>query len=544
VNPNVHENAETMNPTPTRVLCLGIDAASPKLLRTWAAEGFLPNLRALMDRGLSGTIAGVDGFFVGSTWPSFYTGTFPSRHGFHYLVQLQPGSYSFHRPADHGISWIEPFWTHLSRAGKRVAILDVPLSRLDPTINGIQTVEWGGHDSVYGFQALPSRTFDTIRSRFGSHPLGPTCDGDRRTAEDFEAFVERLLEGVRRKTDLTRHFLREGGWDLFLQVFTESHCVGHQCWHLHDDGHPGYDAEVAAATGDPMLRVYQAVDEAVGEIMEDAGDATIFVFSGHGMAHFHGAQGLLTDILFRLGVATPEKNAPPRPTLRSGALAVARWVWKALPHGLREGLRPLRDRVLDRGSTEGAMPELGVDFSSSLCFPVPNGLAVGGIRLNLRGREPQGTLGTDEVEQFCGSLARRLLAFRHEPTGAPLIRRVHRTSEMYSGEHLGDLPDLLVEWDDTVPLGSVHLGRGGGAVVSAWSEETGSLEKINDWGRSGEHRVRGMFIAAGRGVEPGVLSRDVPITDLAPTLGRLVGVEIPSCDGTAIPELVSTRSAS
>ena len=48
-----------------------------------------------------------------------------------------------------------PFWSHLSRAGRRVAILDVPLTRIDPSINGLQVVEWGGHDSVYGFQTWP-----------------------------------------------------------------------------------------------------------------------------------------------------------------------------------------------------------------------------------------------------------------------------------------------------------------------------------------------------------------------------------------------------
>lgn len=93
-----------MTGAPARVLCIGLDAASSDLVRRWAGMGELPTLRSLMERGITSEVAGVDGFFVGSTWPSFYTAASPARHGFHYLLQLQPGSYSFHRPGDHGIS--------------------------------------------------------------------------------------------------------------------------------------------------------------------------------------------------------------------------------------------------------------------------------------------------------------------------------------------------------------------------------------------------------------------------------------------------------
>jgi predicted AlkP superfamily phosphohydrolase/phosphomutase len=75
-----------------RVLVLGIDAGSAPLIEAWAAEGVLPNLRALMARGVVGRTESVEGFFVGSTWPSFYTGASPAEHGIHSLVQLRAGT--------------------------------------------------------------------------------------------------------------------------------------------------------------------------------------------------------------------------------------------------------------------------------------------------------------------------------------------------------------------------------------------------------------------------------------------------------------------
>ncbi|MGH7647001.1 MAG: alkaline phosphatase family protein, partial [Gemmatimonadaceae bacterium] len=64
--------------THARLLILGIDAASPDLLDAWVADGTMPNLAAVVARGLTGRVRGLDGFFVGSTWPSLVTGTNPA----------------------------------------------------------------------------------------------------------------------------------------------------------------------------------------------------------------------------------------------------------------------------------------------------------------------------------------------------------------------------------------------------------------------------------------------------------------------------------
>jgi predicted AlkP superfamily phosphohydrolase/phosphomutase len=525
---------------PARLVVLGIDAASPALLERWIDDGTLPNLAALARRGVSGRIGGVEGFFVGSTWPSLYTGTNPARHGVHYLVQLEPGTYALHRVAEGDFVRRDAFWTAASRAGRRVAVLDVPLTKLDPTLHGVQVVEWGGHDSLYGFRTSPPALADELRARHGTHPLGPSCDGVRRTAEDWGAFVDRLLVGARRKSEWTRELLARGGWDLLVQVFTETHCVGHQSWHLHDATHPAHDREIAARLGDPLARVYQAVDAALGEVVAAAGEeARVVVCSAHGMAHWYGAQFLLREILVRLGATTP--LAPPAEP-RGRRLAAG--VWRRLPEAVR---RPLRAAVRGAGGAARvpapndprALPSLGVDPSRSWCFPLNNGLAVGGIRLNLVGREPSGTLRPGaEADAFCDALEAELLAVVDERTGRPLVRRVRRTDDLCAGEHRDALPDLLVEWSDEVPTGSTALAGGAGAVVRARSPRIGMVEGANDYGRTGEHRPGGWLVAAGPGIAPGRLAGVPSAYDLAPTLAAMLDVELPGTDGAPIAELL------
>jgi predicted AlkP superfamily phosphohydrolase/phosphomutase len=528
-----------MSAAPARVIVVGIDAASPALLDRWIDDGTLPHLAALTARGITARTRGVDGFFVGSTWPSLYTATTPARHGVHYLTQLRSGTYQLYETARESFVNTPPFWRALHAAGLRQAILDVPLTRLETVLNGVQVVEWGGHDALYGFRTFPPTLAVELEARHGRHPQLSSCDAANRSTADYRDFIERLELGIERKTTWTRELLSAGGWDLFMQVFTESHCVGHQCWHLHDHNHPAHDAAAAAALGDPLRRVYQAIDRAIGTIVAQAGDATVMVLSAHGMAHWYGAQFMLRDILVRLGaaVALPSPASLNGPRARTGQLARA--VLRRLPEPAQRLARSTVQRLRGGGSDADAAPTIPVDVTRSRCFPHANGLAVGGIRLNLAGREPDGVLQPGvEADAFVERLTDQLLAIIDERTGAPLIRSVRRTSDLYEGDQLEQLPDLLVEWSDTAPTGTTALAGGAAASVTARSRDLGVLVGTNDYGRTGEHRPGGWLVVAGPGITTARLSRDVSLLDVAPTIAALLGVTLTDVDGRPIRELI------
>ncbi len=525
----------------TKLLVIGIDAASPALIERWAREGKLPALRRLIDRGSFGTVRGVEGLYIGSTWPSFYTGLNPAGHGFYRIEQLRPGTYGPVRPLDNpGGLGGTPFWQRASAAGRRVAVLDVPLTRLEP-VNGIQSVEWGGHDVLFGFCTWPPELADEILARYGAYPLPSNCDANRRTAEDFETWVDGLERAVATKTDLTLDVLQREPWDLVMQVFTEAHCVGHQCWHLHDPDHPSHDPEIRAAVGDPLERVYRAIDQGIGRIVEQAGDAMILVMSAHGMSHFRGAQSVLPEILFRLGATVRPPEPRPRPTgMRPGLKRAARRAWRGLPDGVRDSLQPLRNRfgppVLPR-----KIP-IRADLSASRCFPIPNGFPVAGIRLNLAGREPEGVLQPGpEAQAFCQELRSDLLAIVDERTGQPLVADVYETGALYHGAHSDALPDLLVEWARSPATGTTAHAGGRGSQVRATSPKIGTVEGTNTWRRTGEHVPTGMFVCAGPRVAAVLEAQSVSVLDFYPTLCRLMDIPQPDVDGDVIPAMAPPR---
>jgi predicted AlkP superfamily phosphohydrolase/phosphomutase len=179
-----------------------------------------------------------------------------------------------------------------------------------------------------------------------------------------------------------------------------------------------------------------------------------------------------------------------------------------------------------------------VDVTASRCFAVPNGAPIGGIRLNLAGREPHGVLEPGRAaDELCAELERDLRAIVDERTGAPLIAAVHRTDALHGGPRRDALPDLLVEWSATPPTGTTALANGRGARIRASSAKIGTVEGTNRYARTGEHVPTGMFIYAGPGAPRGRREQPVAITDFYPTICALLGVAAPAA-GSPIPEIV------
>jgi predicted AlkP superfamily phosphohydrolase/phosphomutase len=503
----------------TKILFIGIDSADGDLIRTWAAAGILPTFRSLFERATCGTTTNPPGLFVGSIWASFSTGVSPGRHGRFWFRQLRSGTYQIFRHRPHEIR-APLFWDTLSRAGRRVAIIDVPETHRADGLNGIQLVDWGTHaPDLPGFCTWPPSLAKDVTARFGRDPVG-LCDRRWGSAEALTTLREDLLTRVQRKAELSSHFLAQENWDFFLTTFTESHCVGHQFWHLHDPTHPRHDVALARTLGDPLKDVYVAIDAAVGRLVAQAGaDARVFVLCSHGMGPCYGGNFLLDDVLRRLEGAPPAMN-------KGRWFDALLWCWQHIPRVLRTMAGPVRDAAVRRIN----VAPIAVD-GSRRCFQVPNNDGYGAIRVNLVGREPHGRIGAGaEYEDFCSALTNDLLSLVNVDTGRPVVQRVLRVADVHRGASLHELPDLLVEWSREAP------------IVAVSSSKTGRLDGRDPQHRSGDHRSEGLFFASGASIGAGPLGRAVGVIDFAPTIGTLLGVSLNDVEGTPIAELTTPRS--
>lgn len=512
--------------TRARVVFLGICAGDRDLIFEWARAGVLPVLAGVLDRGLVGLTNNVPLFYVQSVWPSFVTGVRPDKHGVHSWQQLRSGTYELYRAYTPDLLRRPPFWDLLSRAGRRCAVLDVPHTSPSRAINGVQLAEWGAHDANHGFETSPPELAQEVIARFGMHPQRGLCDANR-TPEQLRRFADDLLVGAATKAAMTRYFLDQGGWDFFAQVFTEAHCVGHQCWHLHDPSHPRHDRSAVAIAGDPVRDVYAGIDRAIGEVLCAVDEDTLVViYSGHGFGPKYQGQYALAEILVRLGYAVP---APPTDSAEGDGRGdpltrrVLSWGWRNTPDPIRRLIRP---DAPPRAAAQEPLLRRQLELAASRCFVISNN-NYGGIRVNVVGREPAGVVKPGpEYEAFCAELTRDLLELVNLADGKRLVRRVLRTTDEYATDATAHFPDLLVEWAAETEVSGVA------------SPKIGEIRRGYDYCRTGDHRPGGFFVATGPGLKPGLLSRPVSIMDFAPTFCSILDTPFADFDGAPIPELV------
>ena len=523
------------------IVLLSFDACDIDIVRRLAADEKLPTFRRLLHGWASAKIRNPHGFFVGTVWTSFATARSASKIGFHCWETITP-SYEYRQMSPLEVVG-RPFWRALGESGRKVAVLDMPHSRSADGIDCLEVSEYGAHDRHFGLRTSPQALRDEIVSRFGFHPVltvDPYAEkhfaaddyvhrgGMLRTAEEEGLLLKDLLDGLQRKLRLTNWVYKQNDWDLFISIFGESHAVGHQSWYLHDPAHPRHNSTLLHEIGDPVEKVYTALDHALADLLGHFSlDSTVFVLLSHGMqAHYDGTY-ILEPALARFDAA---HRLGMRGSLTSRFIKSS---WLRLnEHSRRYLAPPLMTAVRRHVRAHPPTPYFEADIGPSVrsrqrFFMSPNNSVYGGVRINLKGRESSGLVSPGrEFDALCEQLKQDLLSLVNVDTGDRVIRSVERTDAYYERETVDELPDLLINWNHKAP------------VETVWSPKTGVIHAPYWHWRTGDHRPGGMLFVKGPKVPTGAALGLIENRDLGPTICAMLGVELTNIDGHPMPALV------
>lgn len=491
----------------TKVLLIGLDSADPRLLAAWAAAGELPAWQALAASGAQGVLE--DPLCLGDhgNWVSLVTGVSPATHALLHHRQMFPGSYES-RPVLADDLHMAPFWQSLSALGRRVAIIDVPRAPITPGLNGIALSDWIVHPRQHADMVSwpPSLTAE-IAAEYGTDPTVEMCEHGRQPLE-LAGLVEGLEAGIDAKARLVKNLLQREAWDLFTVVFKEAHCVGHAFWHAHDPGHPWHDPSVRQSFGDPLARVYRALDRAIGEMVAAVGpDTTILLFTNSGMAANHTGSHLLDDVLLRLDPPT-SRTSPLRAVWRRFGFKSRTRIWQQLA--------PVAVRLRNAG------------LAGRRAFAIEYNEMAGAVSINRRGRFPAGCVEPgSESDSLIEFLAAELSRLVDADDGTPIVDRVLRPAAFADGPHRDALPDLLVLW------------RRDRSITSAASPRIGIVRGVSKDPRSGNHMPAARFVARGPGIAAGIEVPPAQMLDIPPTVVALLGAPLNGLEGRPIAALAA-----
>ncbi len=298
---------------------------------------------------------------------------------------------------------------------------------------------------------------------------------------DEHAYLEQCDLAWREREAMLLSSLDDFDDGLLYCLFDTPDRVQHMFWRFRDPGHPLHEADPA------MARVvedqYRRSDVMVGHALEFAADETLVIaLSDHGFGPYRRAVHLNT------------------------------WL-------LEKGLLHLKPG-LEAGESAGDMLR-GVDWSRTRAYS----LGLGGIYLNLRGREAEGIVDEADADRLKAEIARGLRGLPDPLDGSAAIRGVKPREEVYSGPFVGEAPDLLVHFSKGFRASSsTSMGGVAGLVFE---------DNRKKW--SGDHIVDPALV-------PGVLFLNRPfrsegarLEDLAPTILEALGVpKGPAMEGSSL----------
>jgi len=527
-----------------KTLVIGWDAADAELVERWCAEGLLPNMARMKSQGTWARMETTASTVHVSAWPSIFTGTTPDKHGLYHAYVASPGQQGPVRPRPDRSPF--PFlWKLLSDQGKHCIIMDAFLTCPLQGFKGSQIVDWGSWSHFWQTTITPATLKRELEKAFGRYPAEDHSKVGMAPLSDFQGFHQRLLAGVAKKTEVVKWLMDKADWDLFLVVFAESHPSGHYFWQFHDPSYPTHPKEGAGALLHALREVYVALDRAIGEILQSLDETTtVFLVSGDGMGPNYSGSHILPDLLTRMKLfngnssnsSATNSNSDKKPAgannpnqPKTDLLSTVR---NMIPERLRIAVtktllpRSIQEKLSLRWKTAG------IAWNQTRAFLIENSNE-GYVRINLKGREPEGTVEPGkEYEDLCEEIYRTVKAMTNPLNGALAAGAVFKTDDIYHGPCRSHMPDIIIHWNDDAKITTELLSAKYGI---ARSKEPGcALPPYY----TGNHRPNAFMLSLGPDISQGAVCEGTSILDLAPTILNHFGLAPPDyMDGRVLSEL-------
>ncbi|HEX6732333.1 MAG TPA: alkaline phosphatase family protein [Pyrinomonadaceae bacterium] len=486
------------------VLAIGIDAAEPTLVKQLIEQNEMPALKALLDRGQWLRVQSPAPIGSGTVWPTFITGLDPTVHGVYSEWRWEPAMMGLSRYNGRHLS---PFWKELGR-NIRIGTLDIPFAEPIGLSEGFEVFEWWAHDSTgAGLQVGPKEILSLVRSS-PPHPLSANrfANTTPNSQSGLRALSEASIEGARLRGMLARTLINQTNPRLALMVFPEIHHAGHQLWHTVNPTHRIY-RDRKFEGDEPLLKgLYHEVDAQIGSLIESRGNGdAILVFALHGMRPASGFPAFLGPLLVERGFSRIANWSSQ--SWRGRALSLFAGTKRHTPDKLKRLYYKLTPATATHKLARPTMlPRY--DWANTRAFALPTD-QYGWIRINLVGREAEGSVQLDQYDDTCEQLKKLLLSLTNDE-GQQLVRDIVSTASEAGQALSSPLPDLVVHWTD--------------AAFALPLKISGSKVEVEPVARksTGQHASEGFCIysANGDGALNGALSSSGVVE--TKDLGRLI----------------------
>lgn len=514
-----------------KVLVIGLDGATPDLLFPLAIEGKLPNLNRIIKDGASGTLTSTYPPLSGPAWASFMTGKNPGKHGVFHFIERKKDGFNIRLLNAKDIH-AKSLWSILSESGKKVGVMHIPLTYPPERVNGF-LISGLGTPVTENDANVPNSDF--------TYPIDLKEKLKELNYKIHVALKDKIKEDellrdihytTEKRAESALYFIKNYDWNFFMVVFEGTDYVQHFFWKYMDKSHPAYNPAKAKIYGNAIFDYYQKIDGIIGEIIKQLDDnTTVIIMSDHGFGPLHKEVHLNTWLksigLLKLKKKADKMSIPKYWLLKHGFSKERFWnllmkfnlvkLTAIIPKKIRDGM-PTRENSFSI-----------IDWTKTKAYSFGY---MGMMYINLKGREPEGIVTPEEYDELRDYIIKELYKIRDPENGKKIVDKVFKKEEIYSGPYINKAPDLYILTD--MKYVDVDIGDLDGTFIKPAGK---SYIQRMPAGRSGQHRLHGIFLIKGKNINKGTKING-RIIDIAPTILYAMGVPIPSdMDGKVLKDV-------
>ncbi|MBN1484680.1 MAG: alkaline phosphatase family protein [Chloroflexia bacterium] len=366
-----------------RVVFIGLDGTPYTFVQRLMAEGRAPNMARLAGQGSLLRMDSTWPWVSSVAWSSMMTGVNPGKHNIFGFIDRDPATYKQFIPTGRNMQ-ARTLWEVLSDAGKRVAVVNVPVTYPPRPVNGIMVAGFLSpslEKAVYPTSYLP-----TLQR------LGYIVDADPwKARESKDLALEQVNTVLDARIRTLFHLLENEAWDYLHVHIMETDRLHHFLWQQMEEGHPTY--------APAFFDFYRRIDDMLGRLAGRLDDNTTLMWMAD-----HGFCTIKKEVY------------------------VNRWL-------MDNGWLHLRNVPPDRQRGLDEIDPRSVAYS----------LDPGRVMIRVRGREKEGSVAPGaEYEALRDEITAAALALREPDSGEPIFQHVFKREELYHGPCLEQAADLIL----------------------------------------------------------------------------------------------------
>jgi predicted AlkP superfamily phosphohydrolase/phosphomutase len=366
-----------------RVVFIGLDGTPYTFMQRLIAEGRAPNAARLAEQGSLLRMDSMWPWVSSVAWSTMMTGVNPGKHNIFGFIDRDPATHKQFIPTSANMK-ARTLWEVLSEAGKRVIVINVPVTYPPRQVNGVLVS--GFLSPSLDKAVYPASFLPTLKS------LGYIVDADPwKARESKELALQEVNAALDARIRTLFHLVENEAWDYLHVHVMETDRLHHFLWQQMEEGHPEY--------APAFYNFYRRIDDMLGQLAAKLDENTTLMWMAD-----HGFCSIKKEVY------------------------VNRWL-------MDNGWLKLRNVPPDRKKGLNEIDPVSVAYS----------LDPGRVVIRLRGREKEGSVAPGaEYEALRDEIAAAALQLNDPESDEPIFQEVFKREELYHGPYLEQAADLIL----------------------------------------------------------------------------------------------------